>query len=102
VPDAELMSWLLREAESRRDLIVDDRDELGSDAETIALPLRLENSALVGFLVLGGARRPPAHVLATARRVLDRLGLALADAMHPKRPPVRLFESAPRPDVAAV
>jgi hypothetical protein len=80
VPDPELMSWLLREAESDRELIVDDRNELGSEAATIAVPLRLENSALVGFLVLGGMRRPPAHVLATARSALDHLGLALADA----------------------
>lgn len=95
-PDPELMSWLLREAESGRELIHDEGDELGSEAATIALPLRLENSALVGFLVLGGTRRPPAHVLATARSVLDRLGLALAEAAdadalppHPVEPPAR-------------
>jgi HD-GYP domain-containing protein (c-di-GMP phosphodiesterase class II) len=102
VPDAELMSWLLREADSHRDLILDDRDELGSDAETIALPLRLENSALIGFLVLGGTGRPPSHVVATARRMLDRLGLALSDAVRPKLAPVSLFEPAPRRDVAAL
>ena len=53
----------------------------GRRRRTIALPLRRENSALIGFFVLGGTRRPPAHVeLATARSVLDRLGLALAEA----------------------
>jgi HD-GYP domain-containing protein (c-di-GMP phosphodiesterase class II) len=102
VPDAELMSWLLREAESRRDLIVDDRNELGPDVETIALPLRLENSALVGFLVLGGSRRPPAHVVATARRVLDRLGLALAHTMRRDVTPVRFLDPTPPRDVAAL
>jgi hypothetical protein len=100
VPDPELMSWLLREAESSHELIVDDGDELGSEAVTIALPLRLENSALVGFLVLGGMRRPPAHVLATARSVLDRLGLALAEAADPDAVPAHLAEPpAPRETV---
>jgi hypothetical protein len=80
VPDAELTSWLLREAESGRDLIVDDGGELARDGASIALPLRRENSALVGFLVLGGAGHPPAHLLAAARSRLDRIGLALADA----------------------
>jgi hypothetical protein len=98
VPDPELMSWLLREAESGRELIVDDGDELGSEAETIALPLRLENSALVGFLVLGGMRRPPAHVLATARSLLDRLGLALAEAADADALPSQPLEPPPRPE----
>jgi HD-GYP domain-containing protein (c-di-GMP phosphodiesterase class II) len=80
VPDPELTSWLLREAESGRDLIVDDGSQLGRDGASLALPLRRENSALVGFLVVGGSGHPPAHVLASARASLDRLGLALADA----------------------
>jgi hypothetical protein len=80
VPDAELTSWLLREAESSRDLIVDDGGELGREGASLALPLRRENSALVGFLVLGGEGHPPAHLLAAARSRLDPIGLALADA----------------------
>jgi HD-GYP domain-containing protein (c-di-GMP phosphodiesterase class II) len=80
VPDPELTSWLLREAESARDVIVDDGAQLRREGASVALPLRRENSALVGFLVLGGAGRPPAHVLAAARSSLDRVGLALADA----------------------
>jgi hypothetical protein len=80
VPDPELTSWLLREAESGRDLIVDDGSQLGREGASLALPLRRENSALVGFLVVGGSGHPPAHVLAAARVSLDRLGLALADA----------------------
>jgi HD-GYP domain-containing protein (c-di-GMP phosphodiesterase class II) len=80
VPAAELTSWLLREAESGRELIVDDNGELGGEGSSLALPLRRENSALVGFLVLGGSGHPPLHVLAAARSRLDRIGLALADA----------------------
>jgi hypothetical protein len=80
VPAAELTSWLLRESESDEELIVDDGAELGRDGASVALPLRRENSALVGFLVLGGPKRPPAHVLAAARMQLDRIGLAIADA----------------------
>jgi HD-GYP domain-containing protein (c-di-GMP phosphodiesterase class II) len=80
VPDPELTSWLLRQAESARDVILDDGSHLGRGGASLALPLRRENSALVGFLVLGGSGYPPAHVLAAARDSIDRLGLALADA----------------------
>ena len=80
VPDPELTSWLLREAESGRELIADDGFQLGRDGSSLALPLRRENSALVGFLVFGGSGHPPPHVLAAARSSLDRLGLALAHA----------------------
>ena len=80
VPVAEVTSWLLREAESGRDLILDDSGELGGEGTSFALPLRRENSALVGFLVLGGSAEPPVHVLAAARSRLDRIGLALAGA----------------------
>jgi pyruvate/2-oxoglutarate/acetoin dehydrogenase E1 component len=48
--------------------------------------------------VLGGVRRPPAHVLATARSTLDQLGLALADATEADIRPARFFEPAPRGD----
>ena len=80
VPHPELTSWLLREAESASDLIIDDGSELGRSGASLALPLRRENNTLVGFLVLGGAAHPPRHVLTAARASLDRLGLALADA----------------------
>jgi HD-GYP domain-containing protein (c-di-GMP phosphodiesterase class II) len=80
VPDPELTSWLLREAESGRELIADDGSQLGRDGASLALPLRRENSALVGFFVLGGSGVPPPHVLAAARSSLDRVGLALAAA----------------------
>jgi HD-GYP domain-containing protein (c-di-GMP phosphodiesterase class II) len=80
IPDPELTSWLLREAESGLDVIVDDGSQLGRTGASLALPLRRENSSLVGFLVVGGPGHPPAHVLAAARLALDHLGLALADA----------------------
>lgn len=80
VPAAEVTSWLLREAESGREVIVDDNGEIGRAGSSFALPLRRENSALVGFLVLTGSRQPPLHVLAAARSRLDRIGLTLADA----------------------
>jgi hypothetical protein len=80
VPDPELTSWLLREAEAGRELIADDGSQLGRDGASLALPLRRENSALVGFFVLGGSGDPPPHVLAAARSSLDRVGLALAAA----------------------
>src|SRR5262245_13660953 len=90
VPAAELTSWLLRESESDEPLIVDDGSELQCDLHSVALPLRRENSALVGFLVLGGRNRPPAHLLAAARAQLDRIGLAIADAPASAPPERRL------------
>ena len=51
-PEIALMSWLVREAESRDDLLVTAAHELGGDGAYVALPLRRENSALTGFLVL--------------------------------------------------
>jgi HD-GYP domain-containing protein (c-di-GMP phosphodiesterase class II) len=83
IPTSELLSWLLREAESGDDLIVDDGSELGRSGVSIALSLRRENSTLVGFLVLGGSGNAPAHVFAAARAQLDRLGLAFADLPDP-------------------
>jgi HD-GYP domain-containing protein (c-di-GMP phosphodiesterase class II) len=80
IPEPELTSWLLREAESGADLITDDGSQLGRPGSAIALPLRRENTALVGFLVLGGSGHPPPHVVTAARASLDRLGLALAPA----------------------
>jgi hypothetical protein len=80
VPHAELMSWLLRGAESDSELIVDDGSELGGACFTLALPLRRENSTLVGFLVLGSKEHPPAHLVAAARARVHRIGVALADA----------------------
>jgi HD-GYP domain-containing protein (c-di-GMP phosphodiesterase class II) len=85
-PEPELTSWLLREAESGSDLITDDGSQLGRSGSSLALPLRRENSALVGFLVLGGSGHPPPHVLSAARESLDRIGVALAAAPRPAAP----------------
>jgi hypothetical protein len=72
------MSWLVREAESGADVIVTPGAELGRDGIALALPLRRESSALVGFLVLEGRRLPPRHVELALLETLDEVGLALA------------------------
>ena len=72
------MSWLLREAESGRDVIVTPASELGRDGIEIALPLRRETSALVGFLVLEGPRLPARYVELALLELLDEIGLAFA------------------------
>ena len=73
-----LMSWLVREAESGADVIVAPGAELGRQGIELALPLRRDNSALVGFLVVEGARLPPRHVELALLETLDDIGLALA------------------------
>ena len=76
------MSWLVREAESREALLVASAHELGWDTGGVyvALPLRRENSALVGFVVLRTKRLLPRHVRSALRGSLDAIGLALADS----------------------
>ena len=56
----------------------------------VALPLRRENSALVGFVVLHAPRALQQHVRAALAESLDSVGLALAE-----RPPDDGAESAP-------
>jgi hypothetical protein len=74
-----LMSWLVREAESRDELLTAPGHELGGgDGAYVALPLRRENSALVGFVVLRTPRTLQRHVRSALARSLDALGLALA------------------------
>jgi HD-GYP domain-containing protein (c-di-GMP phosphodiesterase class II) len=75
---AALISWLVREAESGRDAIVAPGAELGVDGVAVALPLRRDNSALVGFLVFLAPKLPPRHVELALLESLDELGLALA------------------------
>jgi hypothetical protein len=74
-----LTGWLVREAESGRDAIVAAGIELGRDGIVAALPLRRDNSALVGFLVVGAPKLPPRHVELALLDSLDELGLTLAD-----------------------
>lgn len=75
-PDGAIVSWLVREAESGSDLIVAPAAELGRSGMHVALPLRRDNSALVGFLVLEGARTLPRHVELALRETLDDLSAA--------------------------
>jgi len=75
---AVLTSWLVREAESGETLLSAGGFELQQEGVIIALPLRRENSALVGFLVLAVPRKLPAHVELALTEAADELGLALA------------------------
>jgi HD-GYP domain-containing protein (c-di-GMP phosphodiesterase class II) len=77
--EASLISWLLREAESGAAIVVDSGEELPGVGTAVAVPLRQENSALVGFLVLCGPE-PPAHVLPALESCRDPLGVAFAEA----------------------
>jgi hypothetical protein len=77
-PAAALTGWLVREAESGRDAIVAPGAELGVDGVAVALPLRRDNSALVGFLAFVAPKLPPRHVELALLESLDELGLALA------------------------
>ena len=75
---AALMSWLVREAESGRDVIVAPGAEFGVDGVAVALPLRRDNSALVGFVTFAAPKLPPRHVELALLESLDDLGPALA------------------------
>jgi hypothetical protein len=75
---AVLTSWLVREAESGESFLSTGGFELQHDGVVVALPLRRENSALVGFLVLAVPRRLPAHVELALADGADELALALA------------------------
>ena len=76
---ASLTSWLVREAESGSDAIVAPGEELGREGVAVALPLRRDNSALVGFLVVTAPRLPPRHIELALLGSLDEIGLALAE-----------------------
>jgi hypothetical protein len=85
-PMAALTSWLVREGESGKQLLTTGGFELGGEGVVAAVPLRRENSALVGFLVLGLSRRLPAHAeLALAEGAGD---LALTLVERPDEPEV--------------
>ena len=73
------MSWLVREAESRDDLLVTRRPTSSAAKGCyVALPLRRENSALAGFLVLHSPSALRRHVATALNSSLDAIGLALA------------------------
>jgi HD-GYP domain-containing protein (c-di-GMP phosphodiesterase class II) len=77
-----LMSWLVREAESRDELLTTSGHELGSVGAYVALPLRRENSALTGFVVLRTPRALRRYVSSALSASLDALGLALAPRLQ--------------------
>jgi HD-GYP domain-containing protein (c-di-GMP phosphodiesterase class II) len=78
-PEHAVISWLVREAESREELLEAPARELGlDDGVFVGLPLRRENSALIGFVVFQAPRIPPRHVRAALGLSLDAVGLALA------------------------
>ena len=87
---AVLTSWLVREAESGETLLSAGSFELQHEGVVVALPLRRENSALVGFLVLAVPRRLPAQVELALTEAADELALALAN-----RPADRVAERDP-------
>jgi hypothetical protein len=72
------MGWLVREAESGAAAIVAPGADLGREGIAVALPLRRDNSALVGFLVVAAPKLPPRHVELALLDSLDEIGLALA------------------------
>ena len=78
---AVLTSWLVREAESGERLLSAGGFELQQEGVVVALPLRRENSALVGFLVLAVPRRPPVHVELALAECADTIALSLT--VHP-------------------
>jgi putative nucleotidyltransferase with HDIG domain len=81
---AVLTSWLVREAESGSTLLSAGGFELQHEGVVIALPLRRDNSALVGFLVLAAPRQLPAHVELALTEAADPLASALAN--RPREP----------------
>jgi HD-GYP domain-containing protein (c-di-GMP phosphodiesterase class II) len=78
-PAAALTGWLVREAESGRNAIVASGAEFGREGVVAALPLRRDNSALVGFLVVMAPRLARRHVELALLDSLDEIGLALAE-----------------------
>jgi len=84
-----LTSWLVREAESGEMLLSAGGFELQHDGVVVALPLRRENSALVGFLVVAVPTRLPAHAELALAEVADELALTLATEPHERVGPAR-------------
>jgi HD-GYP domain-containing protein (c-di-GMP phosphodiesterase class II) len=78
-PAAALTGWLVREAESGAHALVAAGAELGREGVVVALPVRRDNSALVGFVVVAAPKLPPRHVELALLHSLDELGPALAE-----------------------
>jgi len=81
------MGWLVREAESREELLSTSAHELGGpEGVYVALPLRRENSALAGFVVLRAPRMLPRHLRSALLSSLDSLGVSLAETPRAEAP----------------
>ena len=81
------MGWLVREAESREELLSTSAHELGGPAGVyVGLPLRRENSALAGFVVLRAPRMLPRHLRSALLSSLDSLGVSLAERPRAEAP----------------
>jgi HD domain-containing protein len=74
-----LIGWLVREAESGANAIVAPGTDLGVEGIAVAFPLRRENSALAGFLVVAAPKLPRRHVELALLDSLDEIGLTLAE-----------------------
>jgi hypothetical protein len=79
-PESSIVSWLLREAESGAGLVVDEGVELPSAGFSAALPLRRDNSLLVGFIVLCAEHEPSGYVLRALESSIHTLGPAFGEA----------------------
>ena len=94
-------SWLIRELESRDDVVVADGSELGRQGHFFALVLRRGGSP-VGSLVLGFSRQPGQHVGAALVRRRNALTQLLAAIDDPAADLRQELEPTIRPALAAV
>jgi HD-GYP domain-containing protein (c-di-GMP phosphodiesterase class II) len=94
-PEPVLISWLLREAESGLDVAVDVGEELGAGTFSLAVAVRRENGALLGFLVFRSDRFPPPHLTTAVQTRLAHVAAAFADTPAP----VTVRPGAPAPTV---
>jgi putative nucleotidyltransferase with HDIG domain len=92
--DTALVSWLIRETETREELLLADGAELGSRGAYVALPLSREEGS-AAFLVLGFERSPGRAVRLGLLQARESVALAMVDAARPH------LASVPRP-LAAV
>jgi hypothetical protein len=79
-PESSIVSWLLREADSGAGLVLDEGVELPSAGFSAALPLRRDNSSLVGFIVLSAEQEPAGYVLQALESSIQTLGPAFGEA----------------------
>ena len=77
--ESALTSWLIREAETRAELISASGSELGCPGAYAAVPLR-RDGAPAGFLALGFGRISPPHVRLGLVQAAPRLAEALLEA----------------------